>query len=51
MDQAAKKTVLRHFPYGLYALTVAHEGEEHGMTANWLTQAAFEPPIDRKSVV
>lgn len=45
MDQAAKKTVLRHFPYGLYAVTVAHGGEEHGMTANWLTQAAFEPPM------
>jgi flavin reductase (DIM6/NTAB) family NADH-FMN oxidoreductase RutF len=45
MDQAAKKTVLRHFPYGLYAVTVAHEGDEHAMTANWLTQAAFEPPM------
>ena len=45
MDQAAKKTVLRHFPYGLYVVTVAHGGEEHGMTANWLTQAAFEPPM------
>lgn len=45
MDQAAKKTVLRHFPYGLYVVTVAHDGEEHGMTANWLTQAAFEPPM------
>ena len=45
MDQAAKKTVLRHFPYGLYAITVASGGEEHGMTANWVTQAAFEPPM------
>ncbi|MGH7672320.1 MAG: flavin reductase family protein, partial [Gemmatimonadales bacterium] len=45
MDQGAKKTVLRHFPYGLYVVTVAHGGEEHGMTANWLTQAAFEPPM------
>lgn len=45
MDQAAKKTVLRHFPYGLYAITVAHQGDEHGMTANWLTQAAFDPPM------
>lgn len=45
MDQAAKKTVLRHFPYGLYAITVKYEDEEHGMTANWLTQAAFEPPM------
>src|SRR6184192_427359 len=45
MDEAAKKTVLRLFPYGLYAITVAHGGEEHGMTANWVTQAAFEPPM------
>src|SRR5437773_9888368 len=45
MDEAAKKTVLRSFPYGLYVVTVAHGGEEHGMTANWVTQAAFEPPM------
>ena len=45
MDQAAKKTILRHFPYGLYVVTVAHGGEEHGMTANWITQAAFDPPM------
>ena len=45
MDDAAKKTVLRHFPYGLYVVTVAHDGEEHGMTANWLTQTAFDPPM------
>lgn len=45
MDVAAKKAILRRFPYGLYAVTVAHGGEEHGMTANWVTQAAFEPPM------
>lgn len=45
MDEAAKKTVLRHFSYGLYALTVKHGGEEHGMTANWVTQASFDPPM------
>src|SRR5207245_10666014 len=45
MDEAAKKTVLRHFPYGLYALTVKHGGEEHGMTANWVTQTSFDPPM------
>src|SRR3989442_11988975 len=45
MDEAAKKTVLRSFPYGLYAVTVAHGGDEHGMTANWVMQAAFEPPM------
>lgn len=45
MDEAAKKTILRHFPYGLYVVSVAHGGEDHAMTANWLTQAAFEPPM------
>src|SRR5437763_16310280 len=45
MDEAAKKTVLRLFPYGLYAVTVKHGGEEHGMTANWVTQASFDPPM------
>src|SRR2546426_5161486 len=39
------KTVLRQFPYGLYALTVKHEGEEHGMTANWVSQTSFDPPM------
>src|SRR5262245_31589509 len=47
MDDTAKQMVLRHFPYGLYVVTVATVGggEEHGMTANWVTQAAFEPPM------
>jgi len=45
MDEAAKKAILRHFPYGLYVITVTHGGRDHGMTANWLTQAAFEPPM------
>ena len=45
MDDAARKTILRRFPYGLYAVTVAHDGDEHGMIANWVTQAAFEPPM------
>src|SRR5216117_2955080 len=45
MDDAAKKTVLSCFPYGLFAVTVKHGGDEHGMTANWVTQASFEPPM------
>jgi flavin reductase (DIM6/NTAB) family NADH-FMN oxidoreductase RutF len=45
MDETAKQTILRHFPYGLYVVTVSHDGEDHGMTANWVTQAAFEPPM------
>ncbi len=45
MNENAKKTVLRHFPYGLYAVTVMSEGEDHGITANWVMQAAFAPPM------
>jgi len=45
MNDAAKETVLRHFPYGLYAVTVKDGAEAHGMTANWVTQASFDPPM------
>jgi flavin reductase (DIM6/NTAB) family NADH-FMN oxidoreductase RutF len=45
MDTAAKKSLLGHFPYGLFVVTVSHHGNEHGMTANWVMQAAFEPPM------
>ncbi len=45
MDPLAKKTVLRQFTYGLYAVTAAHEGERGVFTANWLSQVSFEPPL------
>lgn len=45
MDAAATKAILEQFPYGLYVVTVAHDGDEHAMTANWITQASFEPPM------
>jgi flavin reductase (DIM6/NTAB) family NADH-FMN oxidoreductase RutF len=45
MNDAAKQSALRQFPYGLYALTVKHEGEEHGITVNWVSQASFDPPM------
>ena len=50
MDQQAKKTVLRHFSYGLYAVTAEHAGERGVFTANWLSQASFEPPLVMLSV-
>lgn len=50
LDQAAKKKVLRDFTYGLYAVTAAHEGERGVFTANWLSQASFEPPLVMLSV-
>ena len=45
MSGVTGHAVFRHFPYGLYAVTVKHAGEEHGMTANWVTQASFEPAM------
>src|SRR5918911_4576387 len=45
MDEAAKKSVLRLIPYGLFAVTASDGQVESGMTANWLTQVSFEPPL------
>ena len=45
MDSTLKKTVLRMFTYGLYAVTARHGTEVRLMTANWLTQCSFEPPL------
>jgi flavin reductase (DIM6/NTAB) family NADH-FMN oxidoreductase RutF len=50
MDQNLKKQVLRTFTYGLYAVSCASEGEVNIFTANWLTQASFEPPLIAISV-
>jgi flavin reductase (DIM6/NTAB) family NADH-FMN oxidoreductase RutF len=46
MDSDAKKTALRMIPYGLYVLTA--KGKDDRMSAatvNWVTQAAFTPPL------
>ena len=45
MDQTSAQAVLDRFPCGVYALTVRHAGDEHGMTASWVTQASREPPM------
>ena len=45
MDPAVKKSVLRLFTYGLYAVTAKHGEEASGMTANWLIQTSFDPPL------
>ena len=45
MDNALKKIVLRMFTYGLYAVTAKHGDELSMMTANWLGQCSFEPPM------
>lgn len=50
MDQQAKKVVLRHLTYGLYAVTAEHLGERGIFTANWVTQVSFDPPLVALSV-
>jgi flavin reductase (DIM6/NTAB) family NADH-FMN oxidoreductase RutF len=50
VDPTIKKQVLRTFTYGLYAVSCTSEGEVNIFTANWLTQASFEPPLLAVSV-
>lgn len=50
MDEAAKKQVLRHFSYGLYALTARSGDEARAMTVNWATQVSFDPPLVAVSI-
>ncbi|MFN8559466.1 MAG: hypothetical protein U0531_19710 [Dehalococcoidia bacterium] len=45
MDENAKKAVLRLFNYVLHVVTVPGPDGGHGYTANWVAQAAFEPPM------
>ncbi len=45
MDPAVKKSVLRLLTYGLYAVGARHGDETSGMTANWVVQSSFEPPM------
>ena len=45
MNEAATHSVLGHFASSLHALTVKHDGEEHGMTASWVSQASIHPPM------
>ena len=45
MNEAAKQTVLRLFPYGLHVITMCSGGGEHGFVAAWVMQAAFTPPM------
>jgi flavin reductase (DIM6/NTAB) family NADH-FMN oxidoreductase RutF len=50
MDVNTKRKVLRTFTYGLYAVSCADEGEVNAFTANWLSQASFDPPLLMVSV-
>lgn len=50
LDPVARKAVLRQLTYGLYAVSVAAEGQVNAFTANWLTQVSFDPPLVAVSV-
>jgi flavin reductase (DIM6/NTAB) family NADH-FMN oxidoreductase RutF len=50
LDDMVKKQALRLFTYGLYAVSVAEGGEVNAFTANWLSQASFDPPLLMVSV-
>ena len=50
LDPAQRKTALRLFTYGLYAVGVSRGDEKNLFTANWLTQVSFEPSLIAVSV-
>jgi len=45
MDEVAKKSILRKFTYGLYAITVRDGDRRNAFTANWVAQVSFQPPL------
>lgn len=50
LDPVARKQVLRWFTYGLYWVSAEHAGERGIFTANWVSQASFDPPMLMLSV-
>jgi flavin reductase (DIM6/NTAB) family NADH-FMN oxidoreductase RutF len=45
LNEAAKKTMLRKIPHGIY-ICGTREGEQvNGFTASWVMQASFAPPL------
>ena len=50
MDEEAKSTALNQITYGLYVIGSKAGEELNGMTANWVTQVAFDPPLVAISV-
>lgn len=45
LNEAAKKTMLRKIPHGLYVCGVKDGDDVNGFTASWVMQASFEPPL------
>jgi flavin reductase (DIM6/NTAB) family NADH-FMN oxidoreductase RutF len=50
LDPDARKTLLRSFTYGLFWASAEHDGERGIFTANWVSQASFDPPLIMLSV-
>lgn len=50
LDPDARKRLLRSFTYGLYWVTAVYDGERGIFTANWVSQASFDPPLLMLSV-
>lgn len=50
LDPTARKRLLRSFTYGLFWVSAEHEGERGIFTANWVSQASFDPPLLMLSV-
>ncbi len=45
LDVAAKKTLLRKIPHGVFICGVAEGETVNGFTASWVTQGSFDPPL------
>ncbi|MEL7070236.1 MAG: flavin reductase family protein [Cyanobacteria bacterium J06581_3] len=45
LNEAAKKTMLRKIPHGLYICGVKDGDDVNGFTASWVMQGSFEPPL------
>ncbi len=50
LDPDARKRLLRSFTYGLFWISAEYDGERGIFTANWVSQASFEPPLLMLSV-
>lgn len=50
LDPDARKRLLRSFTYGLFWVTAEYGGDRGVFTANWVSQASFDPPLLMLSV-
>ena len=50
MNEEAKSTSLNQITYGLYVIGSKSGEELNGMTANWVSQVSFDPPLVAISV-